>query len=68
MKVYIDWLNKDNNFKRERKEFETYEAAVLWGRENLSNFSTDSINYLENLIEVERGEKKLNHLQKKFGE
>ena len=48
MKVYIDWLNKDNNFKRERKEFETYEAAVLWGRENLSNFSTDSINYLEN--------------------
>lgn len=43
---YIDFLNKDNNFKQERKTFTCYGIAFTWGKENLEKFDSDMIHYL----------------------
>ena len=45
MKTYIEFLNKDKNFQPDRIEFDSYEDAVTWGRENIENFNLDMIHY-----------------------
>lgn len=48
-KLYIDYLNKDANFKKSRIYFlgDTYENALInatkWGKKNLSNFNDDMV-------------------------
>ena len=50
-KLYIDYLNKDNNFREDRVYFlgATYESALKkatkWGKKNLDNFHIDMINF-----------------------
>ena len=43
--TYIDYLNKDKNFKQDRIEFKSYEDAVKWAKENLEKFNLDMIHY-----------------------
>jgi len=43
--VYILFMNKDKNFKLDKKSFETYEDALIWGKLFLENFSIDMIYY-----------------------
>tara|TARA_R100001369_G_scaffold1371_1_gene4757 strand:- start:1582 stop:2106 length:525 start_codon:yes stop_codon:yes gene_type:complete len=43
--TYIDYLNKDKNFKQDRIEFESYDDAVKWAKENFEKFNPDMINY-----------------------
>jgi hypothetical protein len=46
--VYIEYLNKDRGFVRDKKVFSgdtAYEDAVQWARENLERFSPDMIKY-----------------------
>ena len=42
-KIYIEYLNKDKNFKVDRIYFESYEKAKIWGINNIHNFNIDSI-------------------------
>ena len=42
---YVDYLNKDNNFRQTRKDFVSYEAAVEWIKENFDRFNPDFIKY-----------------------
>ena len=42
-KYYIEFLNKKKGFKRDKKEFSSYEDAIAWGRKNLENFNSDMI-------------------------
>jgi hypothetical protein len=44
--TYIDFTNKDNKFKLERKYFHTYGDAEQWAKENFEKFNHDMINYL----------------------
>ena len=44
--VYIDYLNKEKGFKRDRIYFDSYAEAVEWGRKNFERFNTDMINYV----------------------
>ena len=44
--VYIDFRNKDNNFKTDRKYFKTYDKAKKWAIENFESFNPDFINYV----------------------
>ena len=41
--VYILFMNKDKNFKLDKKSFETYEDALIWGKLFLENFNIDMI-------------------------
>jgi hypothetical protein len=43
---YIDYLNKENGFKKERKYFKTYEDAVKWARDNFEKFHPDMIHFV----------------------
>lgn len=49
VKLFIDFLNKEKNFKRDRKIFtgtdwnKVHDKAVVWGRENLEKFHSDMI-------------------------
>ena len=43
--VFILFINKDKNFKLDKKSFEKYEEALIWGKLFLENFSTDMIYY-----------------------
>ena len=45
MKIYINFLNKDKNFKRDRKYFDTYLDAKNWAEKNLQSFNPDYIKY-----------------------
>lgn len=51
--VYIDYLNKSRNFKKDRiyfsdkDELKAYNTAKMWGRKNIDNFNVDMINSLE---------------------
>ena len=45
--VYIDFMNKDNGFKTERKYFKTYEDAEKWARNEFESFNPDMISYTE---------------------
>jgi hypothetical protein len=40
---YIEYLNKDKNHQIDRIDFDTDEAATIWGKENLDNFHPDMI-------------------------
>ena len=47
---YIEYLNKANNFREERKKFtgkNAEEKAVKWGKKNLDNFT-------EEMVRIER--------------
>lgn len=44
--VYIEYLDKDNGFKKTKKSFKSYEEATEWGKKNLDNFNSDMINYV----------------------
>lgn len=44
-KVYIEYLNKDKNFRKDRIDFENYEDAVIWAKENFDRFDPDMIKY-----------------------
>lgn len=43
--VYIEYLNKKKNFKKDIKNFNSYEEAVAWARKNLGKFHPDMIKY-----------------------
>jgi hypothetical protein len=43
MTIYIDYLNKDKNFKADRIYFESLESAKVWALNNLENFNPDVI-------------------------
>lgn len=46
--VYIEYLNKDKKFKRDKIGFTgstAYQQAVQWGKKNLPNFHPDMIHY-----------------------
>lgn len=43
--VFILFMNKEKNFKVDKKSFETYEEALIWGKLFLENFNTDMIYY-----------------------
>jgi len=45
-KVYIDYMNKEKGFKRDRIYFDSYAEAVKWGKKNFERFNTDMINYV----------------------
>jgi len=40
---YIEFLNKDKGFKKDRKKFTDYEKAVSYGKKNLDNFNMDMV-------------------------
>lgn len=40
---YIEFLNKEKKFSKDRVEFETFDEAVTWGRANLEKFNLDMI-------------------------
>lgn len=42
---YIEFLNKDKNFKHDKKHFHNYELALKWGKLNFENFNIDMIKY-----------------------
>jgi hypothetical protein len=41
--VYIEFLNKNKNFKKDKKYFDTYDKAENWGKNELDNFHPDMI-------------------------
>ena len=43
--VYIDYLNKELNFKKDRISFPDYKTARLWAIDNLEKFDPDMVNY-----------------------
>ena len=43
--VYIDFLNKEKNFTKDKKSFKTYEDAEKWARKNIDKFNPDMIHY-----------------------
>lgn len=43
--IFIEFLNKDKNFTKDRKNFKSYDSAVKWGRKNFENFNLDMIRY-----------------------
>lgn len=43
--VYIDFLNKEKGFKKDRIKFDSYELAVKWAKTNLEKFNHDMIKY-----------------------
>ena len=44
--VYIDYMNKEKDFKQDRIYFNTYAEAVEWGKKNFERFNNDMINYV----------------------
>jgi len=46
-RVYIEYLNKDKGFKRDRIEFDSYKEAVEWGKKHFEKFNSDMINYFD---------------------
>lgn len=41
--VYIEFLNKEKNFQRDKVYFDSYELAAEWARENLERFDPDMV-------------------------
>lgn len=64
--TYIEFLNKDKNFQKDKKVFrgeDAYDQAVEWGRKNLENFNMDMVKFdinpkamVQNLSAVELNE------------
>ena len=46
METYIDYFNKDNNFKITRKKFKDWQSAKKWALKNFEKFDPDMIGYL----------------------
>jgi hypothetical protein len=44
-KVYIEYLNKNKGFKKDIKNFISYNNALIWGKKNINNFNNDMIKY-----------------------
>lgn len=47
---YIDFLNKEKNFIKDRKLFygkDPYQKALTWGKKNVSNFNSDMIKLMK---------------------
>jgi len=42
---YVDFLNCKRNFKKERKEFKTYQNALKWCKNNFERFNPDVIKF-----------------------
>jgi hypothetical protein len=45
VRLYIDYLNKDKQYSKDRIYFNTLNDAILWGRDNIHNFNIDFIHY-----------------------
>ena len=43
--VFIEFLNKDKNFKKDTKHFKSYDEAVKWAKANFDKFNPDMIKY-----------------------
>ena len=43
--VFIEFLNKDKNFKKDIKHFKSSDEAVKWAKANFDKFSPDMIKY-----------------------
>lgn len=43
--VFIEFLNKDKGFSKDRIDFPTYQHAISWGRKELENFNLDMIKF-----------------------
>ena len=46
MQFYIEYLNKDKDFRQDSIAFNTYQKAFDWAVINISNFQLDIIKYL----------------------
>ncbi len=46
-RVYVDFFNKDNNFKLEWKYFDTFEQAKKWCLKTMEKFAPDYIHLVE---------------------
>jgi hypothetical protein len=44
-KVYIDFLNKEKNFRQDRKYFDSYAEAERWAKKTFERFDPDMIKY-----------------------
>ncbi len=44
-RCYIDFLNKDKKFAKDRKYFNSYEAAVKWGKKQFERWDPDMVHY-----------------------
>lgn len=42
---YIEYLNKNKNFAKDKKYFSTYENALKFLQQNFEKYSIDSIKY-----------------------
>ena len=42
-KIYIEFLNKNKNFSKDKKYFETVNDALKWAQKNLEKFSLDML-------------------------
>ena len=67
-KVYIEFLNKKKNFKKDIKNFNSYAEALNYGKNNLDNFSPDMIKYknykLNALAPINKSEQTLSFVPK----
>lgn len=45
--AYIDYMNKDKGYKKDRKYFKTYKDAEKWARNEFESFYPDMISYTE---------------------
>jgi hypothetical protein len=45
IRLYIDYLNKDKQYSKDRIYFDNLNDAILWGRDNIHNFNIDFIHY-----------------------
>jgi hypothetical protein len=45
MECYIEYLDAKNKFRPTKKEFENYESAVIWAKENLKNYHRDMVKF-----------------------
>jgi hypothetical protein len=43
--IFIEYLNRDNNFTVDKIYFDNYEDAKAWAKNNLDNFNLDLIKY-----------------------
>ena len=43
--VYIEFLNKEKGFKKDKKKFNNYAEAEAWGKKNFERFDSDMIKY-----------------------
>ena len=67
-KVYIEFLNKKKNFKKDIKNFNSYAEALNYGKNNFDNFSPDMIKYknynLNALAPINKSEQTLSFVPK----